>query len=202
MVLLPKINIAIAARGVTLIEMAMGMMLMCIIAIAVSSLVRAGVEAQLNQRMMNLGQLVTMNVVDDIRLDLNTANTVNITGGGAQLNITDGKGIAVVYTYDNAAKTMTRNWGGFSKTYNANISPAMNLVCDMPCFNWNPTGGAGQAGAQQTIILGPPGVAGSGLSAQPATPVGNSIIDQNFNPPVFFRASQISFNVLSNRTFQ
>lgn len=58
------------ASGVTLLEMALGMMIVAIVSVGISNLVRAGVESQMAERTHQNMQLVANNIVDDIRFDI------------------------------------------------------------------------------------------------------------------------------------
>lgn len=76
-----------AARGITLIELALSMMIMAVLSVGVSSLIKTGVETQMSERMNAHMQTIAMNIVDDIRLNMRTACTAQVTGGGTTLNL-------------------------------------------------------------------------------------------------------------------
>ena len=184
-------------QGVTLIELAVGMMLMAIIGVTVSSLVRAGVEAQMSQRLVNHGQVVVMNVVDDILFDLRTADAVAVLGGGNQLRITTDIGlgpgtITYVYGAPNVQRTeaVPGSPNNGTKIYNANVTPALNFTCVAPCFAWRPD----VNGNNRSIVI-------QNLSVAPAVNTeASSAIAQAF-PLVPFSIRQASFDVISTATY-
>src|SRR3954470_23284463 len=70
------------ALGITLIELAVSMMIMAIIGVGVSGLLKTGAEHSLSERTHQTSQMVAMNLVDDLRFDLRTADSVNNVGVG------------------------------------------------------------------------------------------------------------------------
>jgi prepilin-type N-terminal cleavage/methylation domain-containing protein len=127
-------------QGFTLIEATLAIMILAILSIGVSSLVRTGVETQMSRRIQEYMQAIGLNIVDDLRRDLRTADQAVITNAGNRLTIT-APGGNIVYNLE-ADNTFTRTEGGVTKIYNdPNLyNPWPEVVClnagaAAPCFS-------------------------------------------------------------------
>jgi prepilin-type N-terminal cleavage/methylation domain-containing protein len=127
------------AHGLTLIEVALAIMILAILSIGVSSLVRTGVETQMSRRIQEYMQAIGLNIVDDLRRDLRTADQAVISNGGNRLTITGPNG-TIQYNLT-VGNTFTRTQDAVIKTYNDpnQYQPWPEVVClnggaAAPCF--------------------------------------------------------------------
>jgi hypothetical protein len=110
--LLPKL----ACPGITVLEVAIGMMLIGVIGVAVSNLVKTGVETQMSERMNQHLQTIGNDIVDDLRRDIRIAEQASVSGGGSQLQLTmNGQNILYRLNGTRFSKTVP---GQPVKTYN------------------------------------------------------------------------------------
>ena len=167
------------SSGVTLIEMVISLLVIVVLGIGVSSIVRVGIESQMAQRTQENMQIVAMNIVDDLRFDLRTADSIAITGGGNTLSINGGQ---TVYSL-NGAGDLVRQQNGNAKTYNDGFRPALQVVCPNGCF---------QSVPPKQVLL-------PNLRVQQTT-AGNTIIDRNFGLPNF-PVRNVAFDIMSATQF-
>lgn len=189
-----------AHSGVTLLEMALCIMLLSIISVAVSSLVRTGVEGQLSQRTHENMQVIALNIMDDLRFDLRTAEKANclgaptsvvqISNGGNRMSFCNRDG-QVTYELTSANQMYRTSPNGIVKVYNQGFTPTLNVLCPSGCF---------------AVVNGQ--LQMPDLRVQQAT-AGNSLMDQwlrNVEDPTFgrptYRMSNTSFALLSATQFQ
>jgi len=124
-----------AQQGVTLLEMALAMMILSVLAVGVSSILRTGVETQMAQRNDLNMQSIGMNVSEDLRNDIRVADSASITGGGNSMTLVTGNG-NVTYTLDGSGQ-LIRTLNGQSKIYNDQTvykSPTLVVRCTNGCF--------------------------------------------------------------------
>ncbi len=172
-----------AKPGLTLLEMAIGIMIVSILAVAVSSLFKVAVESQMSQRVHENMQMVAINIVDDLRFDIRTADSVEVLNGGNTLRITNDNG-EVVYTWGNGGNFVRTLNNSAQKSYNQGFSPSLSVVCQPACFQ--------QVTAQQILL--------PELRVEQTT-AGGTVIDQFFSKPNY-PVRNIAFDVLSATEFQ
>lgn len=172
-----------AQPGLTLLEMAIGIMIVSILSVAVSSLFKVAVESQMSQRVHENMQMVAINIVDDLRLDIRTADSVEVLNGGNTLRISNVDG-EVVYTWSNGGSFVRTLNSGAQKSYSQGFSPALNVVCEPACF---------QQVADQQILL-------PELRVEQST-AGGTVIDRFFSKPNY-PVRNIAFDILSATEFQ
>ncbi|MEB3287241.1 MAG: hypothetical protein VKJ04_07030 [Vampirovibrionales bacterium] len=208
--------------GVTLIELAIAMMVMSILAIGVASLIRGGVESQMNDRLYNTMHLVVNNLLSELRFDLMRSTHVEVLGGGTQLSITDPDGNTILYeVYSDPSpgvagvSSIRRTAAGQSKVFNrqgpAEFRPALRMTCSAtipagatPCFQGfrlEPTATPGvfntvTDNTQPTQIR----IADLSIYSPSYIPGSDSSYLRSFGPPRY-RLQQTTFDVLSNLEF-
>lgn len=178
-----------AARGVSLMELCIAMMVMSVLSIGVASIIRAGVESQQNERMYNTMHLVANNLITDLRFDLTRAYDASITNAGMDLNIVDENGGTVryqVFSDPTAAASGVNSIrrvdpSGAAKIYNkigaVEYRPALRITCDPATV----PGSASAACFQGFLLQESP--AGSGTFAMVS----------NLSDPTQIQISDISF---------
>lgn len=191
------------AKGVTLVELAVAMMILSILSVAVSNLVMSGVQSQMNQRIDENLQIIGMNIVEDIRLDLRHAAVVDVAGGAAgnTLNITTQNGGLITYRLN--GNNFERIEGGFTKIYN---DPAVygTPALQVGCFTVG-TNAAASCFVEQNMNSDPTPrpreirIANE-LRVQPLVSP-NTVMDNRFGP-ARFSIRDFSFDVMSSTEFQ
>jgi prepilin-type N-terminal cleavage/methylation domain-containing protein len=190
-----------ANSGVTLLELAISMMIVAVISVGVSGLIKVGAEHNLSERQHQTMQLIAMDLVDDLRRDLLTADTISNLGssGSNTLTIT-GNGHTVTYAMNSSTHQMTRAANGITKIYNDPKIFLSNLRMDCvsatnQCFQVNTTAGTASNGTPKAIFI--PNLT---ISAPPGSG-GGTVIDQAFGAPNF-KLNQFSFNMTTSTEFQ
>lgn len=201
-----------SAQGATLVELAVAMFLMVIMTIAVSNLVRAGVEAQFNQRANESMQMIAMAIMDDIRFDAQRAASnagnppINVSNGGNTLQIlvqdVDNGGTEVVTYRLLGNGDFERQDEQGTKVYTDMTArgPELAVTCRndannvIACFQiaTEDTDGDGQPNTQRVIV--------PGLRVEMANPP-QDIISANFGPPDF-RVEEASFDIVAATQFK
>jgi Tfp pilus assembly protein PilV len=187
-----------AASGITLIEVSVSMMLLAIISIGVSALVKSGVEVQMARRVDMTMQSIGLNIVDDIRRDVQTADTATIANGGNGLTLVTPTG-TIVYQLNMAGQFSRTNTGtGQSRIYNdpaQYTTPQFNVVCPQTCFT------ALQMNSDPVPM--PKQIQVNEMQVQQQLAAGNagSTIDRAFGP-ANFTVRQFTFNLMSATEFQ
>ncbi len=192
-------------QGLTLMEIAISMAIFSVLSVAIAGLLSSGINTQMAYRTHEYQQTIASNVVDTLRMDLMTANQVDITGGGSGLRIRDSAGGTVA------------NWqigGTYSPPGCSNVSAVLRngqpigispAPCHMPMVI--SCGGNGAPGCFQGFdINGNPSVSNVkrvvlNELAVASTASGNSPIDREFGPAVY-RINEFSFEILSGTTFE
>jgi prepilin-type N-terminal cleavage/methylation domain-containing protein len=192
-----------ASAGVTLLEMAMAMMIVAVLSVGVSGIIKVGVEHTMAERQHQNMQMIAMNLVDDLRHDLRTADSINALGAGSNSLVMQSNGKVITYALNAANKQITRKVGGVASTkiYNdPGVFKNLQVQCTPTCF---------QIGTDQS---GNPLVSSSGvpkeimipnLSVNAVLPAGNlgTSVDQAFGVPSF-HLKMFSFNVAAATEFQ
>ncbi len=199
-------------KGVTLIEVALTIMIMVILSIGVSSLIRTGVESQLSQRSHVNMQIVAMNIADDLRRDLRTADSAEVQNGGNRLVIryTDvaNSSQTITYSLDTVSGDFTRvgtgGGSGASKTYNPNtFTPRLQVAClngasNAPCFAGLRKNSTGAMIADNTT---PQQVTISDITVRQVVSGSGTMIDQAFSAPQY-AIRNMSLSLISQTEFQ
>lgn len=178
------------------------MMILAVLSIGVSSLVRTGVETQLSRRVHEYMQVVGLNIVDDLRRDLRTADQAIITAGGNQLTIIHPAG-NISYVLNPATGVLTRTQNAQSKDYNPTVQqPRLQVTCpNGPCFTGvrkdptNPNVLIADNNSPQQVQLGDITV------RQQAPAGGGTIIDTAFGAPNFSMRN-ITLSLTSQTNFR
>jgi hypothetical protein len=200
-------NLARPVKGVTLIELALGMAILSLLSIAVSNMMLAATASQLNAQTMVTEETVAMSIVDRLRYDLRlaTVSSVSVTGGGNTLsfntwNPTAGVTQTVTYTFTGAS--LTRTVSG-QPTYNfaTGTFPAMRIVTQ--ATTGRPTTGFSLVA---NVATGSPGMVCNrvvlhNLFVADNTP-GNTIVDTAFGGKSQFRVDEVAFDVVSGTLFE
>lgn len=192
-----RISIRINQRqaGVSLLELGLGLMILSVLSVAVSSLVKTAVESQIAQRTNQEMQTIGLNIADDLRHDIQTADRASVVNASTLvLYMPVGNQLTYKLSGDNFTRSSSDGKG--NRTYNSigqNIK--LRVLCPKPagCF-----------------------VAGA-LNADPATPSptnitipeikveqinnSNTAIDQAFGK-ANFSLKEFTFNVMSATDFQ
>jgi prepilin-type N-terminal cleavage/methylation domain-containing protein len=190
-------------QGVTLVELAMSMMIVAVLSVGVSGMVKTGVEHQLSERQVQTMRMMAMNLVDDLRYDLRTADTVNKLGSGSNiLVITTANNQKITYQLDTATHRMTRksSTSPATKIYNDPGAFAQNMQFDckngnasIPCFD---TLGTASDGTPKAVVLHNVTV----TAALPASGA-STALDAAFGPPSF-RLNEFTFNIAAATEFR
>jgi type II secretory pathway pseudopilin PulG len=193
-------------RGITLLEISLGMMILCVLSIGVSSLVKTGVESQMSERTHQYMQTIALNIVDDIRLDIRKADDVTVGSNGQTLNILIDT-TNVTYQLESGGKFSRNETGKPKKYYNYDAAKStywngIQLSCNDPvnnttqCFvEQSMNQDATKNRARQIQIPYLKAVKPMNASQR------MSIIDQFFDEPNF-AIRDFSFNVPSATVFQ
>jgi prepilin-type N-terminal cleavage/methylation domain-containing protein len=180
-----------SAKGLTLLETAIAMMILAILSVAVSNLVKAGVETQMARRADLNMQSIAMNIVDDLRRDIRTADKLSVAGNtGNTLTLTN-NGITISYRLNGAQLTRTEN--GANKSYND--TSQFNVICPQSCFtakdfNQDPTPLPRQIQINEIQV-----------QQNVPTSATKNIIDKAFGP-ANFTIRQFTFSPISAMEFQ
>jgi len=182
-------------------EMALAMMIVAILSVGVSSLVRSGVEGQLAQATNDNMQTLSMNIVDDLRQDLRTADSAVISNGGNTLTIVPSGGVGGNIIYTLSGTDLTRSRGGTTKTYNdtVQVRPRLQVACPGgACFSGFRADTVNKGvmlvdnASPQQIVLPNLTVQGAGQ---------NTVIDKNFGAPNY-AIRNITLTLTSQTVFQ
>lgn len=188
-------------QGITLLEVAISIMIVAVLSIAVSSLVKAGVETQMAERMHQNMQSISNGIVGDLRMDFREVDTVAIASGGNSLTLTTPAG-NVVYQLTNGNLTR-RSPSGTVKTYN---DPKMyNNMLEISC----PGGPVVPGGPSVAGCFAPNNLNSSGLPRQIVMPemavrqktANGGLIDRYFGAPNF-TVRNFAFDVVTATEFQ
>lgn len=179
-----------AGRGFSLVELSVVMIIMVIIGLAVTNLVKSGLDAQMSQRTQELMMTIANNVADDLRYDIRTSQ--GVSGGANTLTVKLSSGSDAVYAF--AGTDLTRTVGANVKRYNktgptgtTNYTPAITLTCASGCFQINATGTA------KTVVLNELIVHSGSTSA---------VMNKNFSGAPTFRLKGLIFSPSSTKEFQ
>jgi Tfp pilus assembly protein FimT len=200
-------QLAKPVRGVTLIELALGMAILSLLSIAVSNMMLAATASQLNAQAMVTEETMAMSIVDRLRYDLRLATvaSLSVTGGGSTLsfntwNPSGGAMQAVTYTF--TGTTLTRTVAG-QPTYDfaSGSFPAMRIVTQATAGR--PTTGFSVAA---NVPTGSPGMVCNrvvlhNLFVVDNTPV-NTLVDGAFGGKSQFRVDEVAFDVVSGTLFE
>lgn len=185
-----------AHRGVTLLEMALSMMILAILSVGVSSLVKTGVENQLAQRTHQNMQTVGLNIVDDLRMDIRTADRATVSNGGNTLTLSTPNG-NIIYNLT-ASNDFTRfvQATGVTRTYNDPnaFNPRLQVRCPNGCFQ--------AALLNNDPVPSPRQIFVEELLVEQVLPNGSgTMIDRAFGA-ANFPVRAFSFDVMSAKEFQ
>ena len=194
-----------SAAGVTLLEMAMAMMIIAVVSVGVSGIIKVGAEHNLSERQHQTMQIMAMNVVDDLRFDLHTADTINNLGGGSNTLVINGNGKVITYTLNTNNHQLTRldSQTNATKIYNdPNIFMSnMQFSCQSggaatPCFQKDPSAGVATNGTPKALMI-------PNLTVTAVLPAGSAgtVIDQVWGAPTF-KLNQFSFNIAAATEFK
>ncbi len=194
-----------ASKGITLLEVALSMAIFSVLSVAIAGLLTSGMNAQMAYRAHEYQQSVASNIVDALRMDLMTANRVDITAAGQGLQVRDSTG------------TITSNWligGTFNPPGCANVSAVLRngqpigispAPCNMPmtitcggagapaCFEGFDQDGNPATTNAKHIILHELAIANAVSNGSP--------IDREFGPATY-RINEFSFEILAGTTFE
>lgn len=179
-------------RGVTLVELSMAMMIIAVLSVGVASLIRVGVEAQLSERANQKMRIISMAIVDDLRRDIQMAQSVTIANGKTLVvevpkatDLTETENV----TYQLLANgRFRRSTTSATKTYNEpKLDNLLTVECvnAASCFNW--------ASPSRTVLEM------SGIRVK-HTGFGNTVLDQQFGEPNY-TVRDLTFDVPINRSF-
>ncbi len=187
-----------SVKGLTLLEVALCIAILAILSVGVSSLVKTGVETQLAQRVHQDMQAIGMNIVDDLRQDIRTADRATVAGGGNTLTLDMPTGTQIVYQLSGAnAFTRWEQATGATKLYNdPNVfTVPLQVQCPAGCFEALMPNNDAVPSPRQIFVRT--------LSVAQVLPAGNAgtMIDQSFGP-ANFTLREFSFDVMSATEFQ
>lgn len=183
----------------------MSMMIVAVLSVGVSGIIKAGAEHSLSERQHQTMRQMALGLVEDLRRDLRTADTVNNLGGGSNQLVINGNGGTITYTLNTGNHQMTRQANGITRIYNdPNVYLSnMEFSCVNPntnqtttCFQVDPTAGTASNGTPKAVYL-------PNVTVTAALAPGNSgtAIDQAFGAPSF-KLNQFSFNIAAATEFQ
>ena len=202
-----------SAAGVTLLELAITMMITAVIGVGVSGLIKAGAEHSLSERQHQTMRMMAMSLIEDLRFDLRTADSINSLGGGSNTLVIHQGAQTITYNLDTGTHRMTRTFNGKTKIYNdpSVFLNNMQFSCQTgagattTCFQNDPEAGAIMGGPPTVVAANgtPKAVLVPNLTVTAALPSGSggTVIDQAFGPPSF-QLTSFSFNVASATEFQ
>lgn len=128
-----KVHKHSSTSGLSLIELAMAMMIMVILSVGVSSLLQTGIESQLSERAHQEMQSVAMNIVDDLRNDIRTANKAAVSNGNNTLTLTMPTG-NITYSLAADGKFSRVSSVTGTKQYLSGQMTNMKVACPSGCF--------------------------------------------------------------------
>lgn len=186
---------ATAARGITLIEVAISMGLFTIVGMAVASMLGAGMDAQMAYRVHENEHNVAMNIIDRLRQDVIRARALTIVGGGTQVVITPPTGANI--TWSIIGGVVRRD--GLVQSQSAYPNINLRVTCGgngtTACFE-----GLTQNGAATTV--NPKRLVLNELTVSQQLPAGGgSLLDHEFGPAAF-RVNDVTFEMMPGTTFQ
>lgn len=199
------------AKGLTLVEACVGMMIMAVLTIAIGSMVRGGMEAQMNDRLYGNMQIVATNIADDLRFDFQRAGRVQVDSGTQITIFYDSTSATPDAIYQLTAGNFTgqvrRNGAMVTKVYNQvsatqAYTPALSVSCVTAagaatnCF----TGQNFDANinAFRRIQLSDIAVQAAGLNNNG---VFRNFQLQNFGPPTF-RVAGMNYSIAGANSFR
>lgn len=174
------------AQGITLLEMALGLMIIAVLSVGVSSLVKTGVESQMAERMNQQMQIISNMIVDDLRMDFRQADNVTVNGNTLKLEAPSGE-----VTYRLANGRFSRTVGASQKVYNDSKAYPMLAVKCMNTSNQSINCFTKSSGGRQIEL--------KNLTVE-QTVAGNSVID-TFGKPSY-KVHNIAFDVATQQQFQ
>ncbi|MCE3235161.1 MAG: hypothetical protein K0Q50_1341 [Vampirovibrio sp.] len=187
--------------GLSLLEIGIGMMLLAILSVGVSSLVRTGVENQMSERAHQEMQSIGLNIVDDIRLDIRKADIVTVPNSSTLSLVMDAAANqTVTYQLESGGKFSRSETGKAKKYYN--FDTASNSYWNRMQVTCPDTPGCFSAESLNTENK-PRQIRLPNLRVVQQLPNGNqgSLIDQHFGP-ANFTVKDFSFDVPSATVFQ
>lgn len=175
-----KSKLSASSQGLTLLEMALGMMILSVLSVGVSSIVKAGIESQMSEQAHQYMQTIGMNIVDDLRHDIRVADQVTVTNGGNTLQVILDSTTNQTAFYELVGTEFRRREAGKqTKIYNdpSMYTSLMQVTCPSGCFEANQT----NSNSVPRQIRIPE------IVVQKSLPSGNagSIIDRHFRRPNF-----------------
>ena len=197
MALSKKYNLNAGKAGITLLELALSMMVMAVLGVAVSSLVKAGADHNLSERQHQTMQMVAMNLVDDLRFDLRTAERISSLGSGSNSLVIQNTGQTITYALDPSTFQMSRTVsGGIRKVYNdpTGVLSNVQIQCTPSCFQ--PSTVQASDGTPKSITI--PLLT---VSVPPRAGSAGTPIDQYFGAPQFVLKA-FTFNIATATEFQ
>ncbi len=192
-------------KGITLIEVALSMAIFSVLSVAIAGLLTSGINSQMAYRTHEYQQNVASNIIDALRMDLLTANQVDVTAGGNGLQIRDSLG------------AITANWligGSFTPAGCSAVSAVLRNgqpvgISPAPCqvpLTISCGGGGAPACFEGFDIDGNPSLVNVKhvvlhelAVVSPVT--GSSPIDREFGAAQY-RINEFSFEILSGTTFE
>ncbi|MBK8190789.1 MAG: hypothetical protein IPK79_10115 [Vampirovibrionales bacterium] len=186
----------IAARGLTLIEIAISMGLFMLVALAVATILSSGMDTQMAYRVHENEHNVAMNIIDSLRQDIIRAKAITVAGGGSQLVITSPSNAVINWSITGGEAR--RNGLLLSRSaFSPNIALAARCGGNgtTVCFE-----GRDQNGA--IININPRRVVLNELTIVQQLPTGGgSKLDREFGA-ASYRVNDASFEVTTGTTFQ
>jgi hypothetical protein len=179
------------APGITLLETALGMMILSILSIGVSSIVKAGIEAQMSERTHQHMQTIGMNIVDDLRNDIRVADEVTVTNSSTLTVLLDDVTNQTAVYQLVGTQFQRRETGKQTKIYNdPNMySTLMEISCPSGCFQAQKP----NSSSMPKQILLP--------KIMISKPQNSTAIDKYFAPPNF-TISNFAFDVATATEFR
>ncbi len=201
------LNPSNASKGLTLLEACVGMMILAILTVAVGSVVRGGLEAQMNDRLYTTMQMVATNISDDLRFDFQRAARVDVDSASRISIYYDASSATPDAVYQvvagNFTGQVTRNGATVTKNYNLiNNAPPLSVSCVAPsgaaanCFtgqNFDANINAFRRIQMSDLAIQAVSLNNLGLFRQFQL--------QNFGPPTF-RLAGMNYSVTGSNSFK
>jgi hypothetical protein len=175
-------------------EMGLCMMIAAVLSVGVSAIVRTGIETKTSQRNDLNMQSIALNVSEDMRNDIRTADSASISEGGNTLTLSTASG-NVTYTLNSGNGRLTRQDSGQTKTYNDPAlygNPVYTVSCQGACFTPLQMNSDATPSPRQILVNE---MRISQASSQ------NTLIDRNFGL-ANFALRAFSFNLTGATEFQ
>lgn len=190
---LQKVHKHSAVSGLSLIELAIGMMIMVVLSVGVSSLIQTGIESQMSERAHHEMQTVALNIVDDLRNDIRTANRAAVSNGNNTLTLTMASG-SITYSLAADGKFSRASSATGTKQYISGQMTNMRVACPSGCFRAELMNSDTTPSPRQISI--------PEISVQQVVTTGRqTVIDKAFNS-ASFSLRDFSFDVLSATEFK